>query len=71
MCISDCFIAPILIIVKKADSIILALEAKPIKRQLIKNKYYLPNVDEFISGMNQIKTENKNGKFYFTVLEIK
>ena len=38
-CTSDCFIAPIVITVKKNDSIKLALDAKPIKRQLLINKY--------------------------------
>ena len=35
-CTSDCFIAPIVITVKKDDSIKLALDAKPINRQLFK-----------------------------------
>ena len=38
-CTSDCFIAPIVITVKKDDSIKLALDAKPIIRQLYKIKY--------------------------------
>ena len=37
-CISDCFIAPMVITVKKDHSIKLALDAKPIDRQLYKNK---------------------------------
>ena len=56
---SDCFIAPIVITVKKDDSIKLAMEAKPINRQLFKNKYQKPNVDELIDGVSQIVTENK------------
>ena len=35
-CTSDCFIAPIVITVKKDDSIELAMDAKPINRQLFK-----------------------------------
>ena len=35
-CTSDCSIAPIVIIIKKDDSIKLALDAKPINRQLLK-----------------------------------
>ena len=35
-CTSDCFIAPIVITVKKDDSIKLVLDAKPINRQLFK-----------------------------------
>ena len=37
-CTSDCFIAPFVITVKKDDSIKLALDAKPINRQLFVQK---------------------------------
>ena len=50
-CKSDCFIAPNVITVKKDNSIKLAMEAKPINRQLFKNKYQMPNVDELIDGV--------------------
>ena len=70
-CTSDCFIAPIVITVKKDDSIKLALDAKPINRQLFKNKYQMPNVDELIDGVSQIVTANTNGKPYFSVLDLK
>ena len=71
-CTSDCFIAPIVITVKKDDSIKLAMDAKPINRQLFKNKYQMPNVDELIiDGVSQIVTENKRGTLYFLVLDLK
>ena len=49
-CTSDCFVASIVITVKKDDSIKLAMDAKPINMQLFKNKYQMPNVDETIDG---------------------
>ena len=70
-CTSDCFIAPIVITVKKDDSIKLALDAKPINRQLFKNKYQIPNIVELIDRVIQINTENKIGTLYFTVLDLK
>ena len=70
-CTSDCFIAPIVKTVKKDDSIKLALDAKPINRQLFKNKYRLPNVDELLDGVSQIVTANTNGTLYFSVLDLK
>ena len=70
-CTSDCFIAPIVITVKKDDSIKLTMDAKPINRQLFKNKYQRPNVDELIDGVSQMVTENKKGTLYFTVLDLK
>ena len=47
------------------------MDAKPINRQLFKNKYKMPNVDELIDGVSQIVTENKNSTLYFTVLDLK
>ena len=70
-CTSDCFTAPIVITVKKDDSIKLALDAKPINRQLLKNKYQTPNVDELLDGVSQLVTANTNGTLYFSVLDLK
>ena len=70
-CTSDCFIAPIVITVKKDDSIKLALDAKPINRQLYKNKYQMPNVEEFLDGVSQIVTAQAAVTLFFTVLDLK
>ena len=70
-CTSDCFIAPIVNTVKKDDSIKLALDAKPINRELFK-KYQMPNnVDELLDDVSQIVTANTNGTLYFSVLDLK
>ena len=68
---NDCFIAPIVITVKKDDSIKLALDAKPINRQLYENKHQMPNVDELIDGVSQVITAKAAGTLYFTVLDLK
>ena len=68
---SDCFIALIVIKVKKDDSTKFALDAKPINRQLFKNKNQMPNVDELKDGVSQIITENKEGTLYFSALDLK
>ena len=70
-CTSDCYIAPIVTTVEKDDSKKLTMDAKPINRQLFKNKYQMPNLDELIDGVSQIVTKNKNGTLYFTVLDLK
>ena len=70
-CTRDSFIAPIVITVKKDDSIKLALDTKPINRQLYRNKYQIPNVDELIDGVSQIITAKTQGTLYFTVLALK
>ena len=70
-CTSDCFIAPIVILVKKDDSIKLALDAEPINRQLFKNNYQMPNVDELLGWVSQIDTANTNVTLHFSVLDLK
>ena len=49
----------------------LAMDAKPINRQLFKNKYQMPNVDELIDEVSQIVTEKKKTTLYFLVLDSK
>ena len=49
----------------------MALGAKPINRQLFKNKYQMPNVDELLDGVSQIITANESGTLYFSVLDLK
>ena len=56
---------------KKDDSIKLALDAKPINRQLYKNKYQMPNVEELLDGVSQIVTARATGTLFFTVLDLK
>ena len=68
---SDCFIAPIVITVKKDDSMKLALDTKPISRQLYKNNYQMPNVEELLDGVSQIVTARAAGTLFFTVLDLK
>ena len=50
---------------KKDDSANLALNAKPINRQLLKNQHQMPNIDELIV------TEEKVGEQYFTILNLR
>ena len=49
----------------------MALDAKPINRQLYKNKYQMPNVDELLDGVSQIVTAKTQGTLFFTVLDLK
>ena len=68
-CTSDCFTALIVIKVKNDDSIKLAFVAKLINRQLYKNKYQMPNVDEFLYGVSQIVTTKTTVTLYLTELK--
>ena len=55
----------------KDNSTKLALDAKPINRQLYKNKCQMPNVDELIDWVSQIILATAEGLLYFTVLDLK
>ena len=71
ICTSDSSIAPLVITVQNDDSIKLALDAKPINRQLYKNKYQMSNVDELLDGVGQIVTAKTQGTLHFTVVDLK
>ena len=70
-CTSDCFTAPIVITVEKNDSIKLAPDAKPIKRQLYKNQNQILNVDELVDWVSQVITAKAASSLYFKVLDLK
>ena len=67
-CTSDCFIALIVITVKKDDSIKLALDAIPINIQLFKSQYQMPNVEELLDGIYQIVTAKAVGTLFLQFL---
>ena len=48
-----------------------ALDAKPINRQLYENKYQMPNVDKLLDGVSQRVTANTVGSLYFTLIDLK
>ena len=59
-----------MITVKKKDgSIKLALESRELNKQVHKNKYQMPNIDELVEGVSQIIAEKKAGNVYFTTLD--
>ena len=49
----------------------LTLGFKPINKQLFKNKYQMPNIDELLDVVNQFVTEQKAGTLYFSLLDSK
>ena len=58
-CTGDCCIAPIVITVKKYDSLKVALDAKLINRQIFRKKQQIPNAMQL-----------EPGTLYFTVLDL-
>ena len=64
-CSDKYFVSPIVITVKKDGSIKLALESRELNKQLHKNKYQMPNIDELVDGISQIIAEGKRGTYTF------
>ena len=53
------FVSPKITTVKVDGSTKLALESRELNKQVHKNKYQLPNIDELVDGISQIITEQK------------
>ena len=68
-CSDKYFVSPKVITVKKDGSIKLALESRELNKQVHKNKYQMPNLDELVDGTSQIIAERKAGNVYFTTLD--
>ena len=71
-CSDDYIISPIVITVKKDQSIKLALHSKVLNKAIHKNKYQMPNIDMLIDTISQHLTNTQNGQqAYFTTLDLK
>ena len=60
-CSDEHFISPIVITVKKDQSIKLALDSKVLNKSIHKNKYQMPNIDMLIDTISQHLTNTQNG----------
>ena len=68
-CSDKYFGSPIVITVKNDGNIKLAIDSGELKKQVHKNKYELPNIDEQVEGISQINAERKAVDVYFTTLD--
>ena len=71
-CSDEHFISPIVIKIKKDQSIKLALDSKVLNNAIHKNKYQMPNIELIIDTISQHLTNTQNGQqAYFTLLHLK
>ena len=74
-CLKDCsdkyFVLPIVITVKKDGSLKLALEAGELNKQVPKNKYHMPNIEELMDAVGQTICEKKSGEIYFSTMGLR
>ena len=60
--------SPIVITAKKDGSVKLALEARELNKQVHKNKYQMPNIEELMDAVGQKISEKKSGEIYFSTM---
>ena len=63
-CSDKYFVSPIVNTVKKDDSVKLASESRELNKQVHKNKYQMPNIEELMDIVGQIISERKQGDVF-------
>ena len=58
------FVSPIVITVKKDGSVKLALQSRELNKQVHKNKYQMPNIEELMDIVEQSISERKQGDVF-------
>ena len=64
------FVSPIVITVKKDGSVKLALESRELNKQVHKNKYQMPNIEELMDTVGQTISEWKPVNVYFSTMDL-
>ena len=73
-CSDQYLISPIVITVKRDQTIKLALDSKNLNKSRHKNKYQMPNIETLMDSKSQITTDYKTKpaeKIYFSTIDIK
>ena len=71
-CSDKNFISPIVITVKKDQSVNLALDSKVLNKAIHKKKYQMPNIDSLIDSISQhINDSNHGDNVYFSTIDLK
>ena len=69
-CSDKYFVSPIVKTVKKDGSVKLALESRELNKQVHKNKYQMPNIEELMDTVGQTISERKTGDVYFSTMDL-
>ena len=65
-CSDEYFVSPIVITVNKDGSVKLALE---INKQIHKNKYKMPNIEELMDAVGPTISKKKSSEIYFSTMD--
>ena len=69
-CSDQFFISPIVITVKKDQSIKIALDSKNLNKSIHKNEYRMPNIDSLIQTISETLSTAPHETAYFTTLDL-
>ena len=69
-CSDQFFISPIVITVRKDQSIKIALDSKILNKAVHKNKYQTPTIDSLIQTLSQTLSTAPQETAYFTTLDL-
>ena len=69
-CSDQFFLSPIVITIKKDQSIKIALDSKIMNKAIHKNKYQMPNIDSLIQTISQILSTATQETAYFATLDL-
>ena len=65
------FVSPIIIRLKKDMSINLALESRELNKQVHKNKYQMPNIEELLDTVSKTISERKSGEIFLSTIDLR
>ena len=70
-CSDTQFISPIVITVKKDQTVKLALDSKKINKYIHKNKYQMPNMGLLLDNIAQVAKSDKSNQTLFSTLDLR
>ena len=70
-CTEGCFIVPTVVTAKRDESVKLALNAKLINKQIYRNRYELPNMNEFADNVALAISGDTNAPLWFSNIGLK
>ena len=60
------FIQPVVITVKNVRTVKIALAARSVNNAILKNKYQMPDLENLMDKIAEIKNGKKEGEVFFT-----
>ena len=66
----DVFLQPTVITVKKDRSVKIAMDARELNRNVVKDKYPMPTLDNLMDMIEKQVGRDKTGKTFFTTLDL-